>query len=157
VAVWRVYLQSLAKSHITIYPSQYQVTFNQQNGKKERVFVDLAAIYPTPEEPGSELSFAEVWAANRGLLDKSWEQDEDPSPREATPPTDDNVSPRVDELAEAISTQLIVHREVVKLDENGAIIDQRPREDRPKKKKVMEVNETQISMSWASYSYSLLT
>jgi len=143
-----MYLQSLAKSHITIHPSQYQVTFNQQNGKKERVFVDLAAIYPTPEEPGSELSFAEVWAANRGLLNKSWGQHEKTASGASVLPAEENDSPLVDQLAEAISTKLTVHHEVVKLDENGAIIDNHPRGGRPKKKKVMEVNETQISRSY---------
>ena len=120
------------------------MTFNQQNGKKERVFVDLSAIYPTPEEPGSELSFAEVWAANRGLLDKSWENENAPLQEARLPVA--HTPPRMDELAEAITTKLIVHHEVVKLDENGAIIENHQRGGRPKKKKVMEVNETQISM-----------
>ncbi len=133
--------QSLAKSHIAIHPSQYQVTVNPQSGKKERVFVDLRAIYPTPEEPGTELSFAEIWAANRGLLGCRWDDEQSPS-------MDENVSPQVDALADAISTKLVVHHDAVLLDENGRVQNHGQRDSRPKKKKVTEVNETQISECW---------
>src|SRR5262245_29417635 len=126
--------QSLAKSHITIHPSQYQVTVNPQNGRKERVFVDLRAIYPTPEEPGTELCFAEVWAARRGLLTKSWADSEGYRPSKATssPILSESRSPSVDLLTEAVSTKLIVHHDQM-LDENGAVKDH-SKEGRPKKK-----------------------
>src|SRR3954452_15444376 len=69
-------LQSLdkrmAESHITIHHSQFQVTVNPSNGRKVRVFVDLRVVYPTPDEPGTELSFEEIWATNRGWLDREW-------------------------------------------------------------------------------------
>ena len=138
-----MYSQSLAKSHITIHPAQYQVTMNPQNGKKERVFVDLRTIYPTPDEPGTELSFEEVWAAKRGLLNQFSEHDE-PSSREVSAPVEEEQTPEVEQLVEAVSTKLVVHHDMVLLDENGVMMHP-PRQDRPKKKKVMEVNETQIS------------
>jgi checkpoint serine/threonine-protein kinase len=109
-------------------------------GKKERVFVDLRAVYPTPEEPGTELSFEEVWARNRGWMDRVWD---DEIAEEETPLQGENAMSEVDLLAEAVSEKLVVHHDVVMLDENGAPI--LPREGKPRKKKVMEVNETQIS------------
>lgn len=108
------------------------MTKNPANGKKERVFVDLQVVYPSPEEPGTELSFEEVWAANRNWLNRSWENDEASDIAE----NNENSPPVV---ARAASSKMIIT-----LDENGCIPEQN-REGRSKKKKVMEVNETQIS------------
>lgn len=127
----------LSKSHITIAPSQYQVTKNPASGKKERVFVDLQAVYPSPEEPGTELSFEEVWAANRGWLHQTWEDD---GPAEGKYPDNNEFNPSA--LADRIDTKLVLHHDVVTLDENGRLPDHHRG---AKKKKVMEVNETQIS------------
>ena len=118
------------------------MTRNPATGKKERVFVDLQAIYPRPEEPGTELSFEEVWAANRGWLDQTWEDDE---PIEADyPENDENNPPLPDDRFEA---KLVVQHNVVTLDENGHLPDHHRG---GKKKKKMEVNETQISKSGLS-------
>ncbi|KIH90373.1 checkpoint serine/threonineeeee-protein kinase [Sporothrix brasiliensis 5110] len=120
------------------------VTVNPASGKKERVFVDLRAVYPTPEEPGTELSFEEIWAANRGLQHRSWD--------EVAPAKEDQdllfspVGPRqMDVLADTVATKLVVHRDVVRLDENGAMIKNHDQNNRPRKKKVVEANVTQIS------------
>lgn len=43
----------------------------------ERIYVDLEMIYPEPDIPGTELSFEEVWARNRGWLSRAW--DDEPS------------------------------------------------------------------------------
>ena len=121
--------QQLSKSHIAIHHSQAQVTVNQK-GKKERVFVDLRAVYPSPDEPGTELSFEEIWAATRGWLHQSWD-------------TEEQVPSEVDRLARKMSHKLVVHHDVVQLDENGAPL--LPKTGKPRKKKVSEVNHTQIS------------
>lgn len=113
---------------------------NPNNGKRERVFVDLRAVYPTPENPGSERSFEEVWAANRGWLDQTW--DDDVAEADCAG-QDDNTPPDVDLLADSVAEKLVVHHDVVTLDENGAPM--LPREGKSKKKKVIEANETQIS------------
>ncbi|POR35369.1 Checkpoint serine/threonine-protein kinase bub1 [Tolypocladium paradoxum] len=129
-------------NNIVVVPSKSQVTVHPQTGKKECIFVDLAAIYPTPEEPGTELSFDEVIAANRGWLDHSWDEE----------PVDENLvhepAPQLHEIEELSkgmgSGKLVVHQDRVLYDENGAVIEP-PREPRAgKKKKLMEVNETQI-------------
>ncbi|SPN96972.1 related to mitotic checkpoint serine/threonine protein kinase [Cephalotrichum gorgonifer] len=63
-------------SHFVVQSSEYQVTVNPVTGKRERIFVDLATLYPTPEIPGSELSFEEIWARNRGWLDRPRDEEE---------------------------------------------------------------------------------
>lgn len=135
--------KTISSSHIAIRHAQHQVTVNAR-GQKERVFVDLREVYPTPEEPGTELSFEEVWARKRGWLDRTWPDDtveeEETALRDEN---DENRVPDVDLLADDVSQKLVVHHDVVMLDENGAPI--LPHKSKTKKKKVMEVNETQIS------------
>lgn len=139
-----MYIQSLsriAESHIVIAPSKHQVVVNSQSGKRERIFVNLEAIYPTPEEPGTELSFEELWAANQGWLGVCWE-DGSFIEEQQEPPSRGQLS-EVDLLSQQVAEKLVVHQDIVELDENGAIKDQ-PKPGKSKKKKVIEVNETQI-------------
>lgn len=143
--------QSLSQiKNIVVVPSKNQVTVHPQTGKKEYIFVDLAAIYPTPDEPGTELSFEEIAAANRGWLDCAWEEetiDENRVPQTAVP---------LHEIEEI--SKLAIHKDVTMYDENGAAIENHPVAKTAKKKKVMEVNETQISTSIpALWSYNSLT
>ena len=127
----------LSQSHITIHHSKSQVTYNQR-GQKERIHVDLSTVYPTPDLPGTELGFEEIWAAARGWLDRSWKQE---LPQTGAP-TQKTTASDVDVLTREVSEKLVVHHDTIKLDENGAPI--MPRTGRSKKK-VHEVNETQIS------------
>lgn len=115
-----------------------------QTGKRERVYVNLRALYPDPDnDPGSEFSFEEVWAAKRGWLDRTWE-DEEALPQRPIQAVDEEAAELVDLIEQvSVSEKLLVHHDVVMLDENGAVKDSR--EGKGKKKKVMEVNETQIS------------
>ena len=108
------------------------------------MFVNLEAIYPAPEEPGTELSFEELWAASRGWLDCDWAEenllDEEPQHHQQS----ENQPSQVDLLSGQLKTKLVVHRDTLMLDENGALKDI-AKPFKSKKKKVMEVNETQIS------------
>ncbi|KAI1828021.1 Mad3/BUB1 homology region 1-domain-containing protein [Xylaria intraflava] len=133
-------LARIAESHIIIAPSKHQVIVNPQNGRRERIHVNLEAVYPAPEEPGTELSFEEIWAANRGWLDACWDDESliDHHPAVA----DENASP-VDVLSGAVEQKLIIHRDTVELDENGTVKDH-AKPSKGRKKKVMEVNETQV-------------
>ena len=45
---------------------------NPRTGKTERVFVNLEAVYPNPEDHDEEYSFEELRAKHRGWLHKSW-------------------------------------------------------------------------------------
>ncbi|KAK3394714.1 Mad3/BUB1 homology region 1-domain-containing protein [Podospora didyma] len=135
--------EQLSQSHIAIHHSKLQVTVNPVNGKKERIFVDLRAVYPTPDEPGTELSFEEIWAASRGLFNQKWDDVLSPV---LTPivdgDRDENSLPDMNLLTEQVSKKLMVHHDVVRLDENGAPVY--PKQNKPRKKKAVEVNETQI-------------
>ncbi|KAI0864241.1 Mad3/BUB1 homology region 1-domain-containing protein [Xylaria cubensis] len=134
-------LARIAESHIVIAPSKHQVIINPQNGKRERVYVNLEAVYPTPEEPGTELSFEELWAASRGWLDACWDDESLADYQHEV--ADEDITP-VQALTKGVEQKLMIHRDTVPLDENGALIKEHPRPAKGRKKKVMEVNETQI-------------
>lgn len=52
----------------------------------------------------------------------------------------------IDEVSKGVGEKLVIHQDSVQYDENGAVMEERPRLAKGgKKKKVMEVNETQIS------------
>lgn len=133
-----------------IAPSKHQVITNPANGRRERVFVNLEAVYPTPEEPGTELSFEELWAGSRGWLDCSWEDyeteenDYDVDLETADENDENDENAQINMLNQKIATKLVVHHDVVELDENGAV-KQQHKSSKPRKKKLMEFNETQIS------------
>ncbi|TGJ87970.1 hypothetical protein E0Z10_g764 [Xylaria hypoxylon] len=134
-------LARIAESHIVIAPSKHQVIVNPQNGKRERIYVNLEAVYPAPEEPGTELSFEELWAAGRGWLDACWD---DESLVDCRHEVADENTPPVEVLSRAVEQKLVIHRDIVPLDENGALKDYHPKPTKGRKKKIMEVNETQI-------------
>jgi checkpoint serine/threonine-protein kinase len=123
------------------------VTVNQK-GRTERVFVNLEAIYPTPDVVGSELSLEELRAGSRGWLSKSW-QSETPAKDTGEDPLDLKDSIResnlnTDEIIREVSAKLVIARDPVALDENGAA-KEIGREGRGRRMKIKEVNETQIS------------
>ncbi|KAI1345227.1 Mad3/BUB1 homology region 1-domain-containing protein [Xylariaceae sp. FL0016] len=138
-------LSRIAESHIVIAPSKHQVIINPASGKRERVFVNLEAVYPTPEEPGTELSFEELWAGNRGWLDINWD-DESIAGGEQLQLHDENIPSQVDILSQKVESKLVSYRDVATLDENGRPMKEqsKPTSSKGRKKKVMEVNETQI-------------
>ncbi|KAG6136335.1 hypothetical protein E4U50_004125 [Claviceps purpurea] len=127
-------------NNFVVVPSKSQVTVHPQTGKKEYIFVDLEAIYPTPDEPGSELSFEEVIAARRGWLDQTWD---DENVDESVVAEQLDGYREMKKISRGVDTMLSIHRDELLLDENGDIRQQA--QPRPtKKKKTMEFNETQI-------------
>ncbi|KAF7875285.1 hypothetical protein EAF04_002457 [Stromatinia cepivora] len=142
-------------------PELQQVTINPKNGRSERIFVNLEAVYPTPDKIGTELSFEELRAAHRGWLDKLWEPELDIPPEEPVsnePTQDSNVSIETitrdipDKLViardpvfsdENRSEKLVIPKDPVYLDENGAKKEHN-KETKHRRMKVKEVNKTQI-------------
>lgn len=53
-------------------PHKEQLTVNLRSGRQEMIFVNLEAVYPTPDDLGTEMSFEELRAFNRGWLAKKW-------------------------------------------------------------------------------------
>lgn len=135
--------QSLQINNIVVVPSQNQVTVHPQTGKKERIFVGLEAIYPTPDQPGTELSFEEIVAANRGWLEHVWDDELVDNSRGL----EESGSPlrEIEGMNRGMADKLVVDQDRVLYDENGAIMEPPCDSRLSKKKKVMEVNETQIS------------
>jgi checkpoint serine/threonine-protein kinase len=134
----------------TIVPLKEQMTVNARNGRQERIFVNLEAVYPTPEISGSEMSFEELRACSRGWLSKQWQPERvDVFVLEDTKSLDTAQQPtRLGGedlvLNQAFAEKLVIPRDAPILDENGAV-KETGREGRSRKLKTMEVNETQIS------------
>lgn len=117
------------------------MTVNPKNGRSEHVFVNLEALYPTPHVNGSELSFDELMAGHRGWLNKVWKP-EISQPRSQDQTEESNIS--IDDLSRGVSEKLVIARDPVALDENGAA-KEHSRDGRGRRMKLKEVNETQIS------------
>lgn len=122
---------------------------NPRNGRSERIFVNLEAIYPTPDAIGSELSFEELRASHRGLLSKVWKPEpkskvvDENSTSELQDRTEESGL-RIDTIDQSHTGKLIIAGDAVVLDENG-VAKEGSREGRSRKMKIKEVNETQIS------------
>jgi len=147
-------IQSLSKSTYVqcIFPVQEQMTVNPRNGRSERIFVNLAAVYPRPTVEGSEMSFEELRASTRGWLKKTWTS-EKIEKRTKTKAQKLEVFSDVEEswtdafnstLNRNVEEKLIISRDLSAFDENGAVKEGN-REGRGRRLKTMEVNETQIS------------
>ncbi|KAL2362440.1 hypothetical protein RJZ56_004659 [Blastomyces dermatitidis] len=57
-------------------PRNEKESTNPRTGKVERVYVNLEAIYPDPENPLVEMSLEELRAFSRGWMDKDWSKQE---------------------------------------------------------------------------------
>ena len=133
---------------------------NQRSGRQEKIFVNLEAVYPTPEVPGTELSFEELRASSRGWLQKKWKPErvdffvlEDAKSLTPQPLAFEEAEDVA--LSKVLAEKLVIPRDLVIFDENGAV-KEIGREGRSRKLKTMEVNETQISMMDHSSSIGLM-
>jgi checkpoint serine/threonine-protein kinase len=125
-----------------IDPAQEQVIVNQK-GRTERIFVNLEAIYPSPDIAGSELSLEELRASHRGWLSKIWSPENLPKLNNVSmQSTEPDL--QVEELRGKFSEKLVIARDPVTLDENGAAKEP-SREGKGRRMRIKEVNETQIS------------
>ena len=140
-----IYIQSLSRvTDTAVAPSSYQVTVHPILGTKEHIFVNLSVIYPTPDEPGTELSFEEIIAFNRGLLDRSWDVDE--VEETLTPDPIREVS-EIEDISHGFKEKMMIRRDEPIHDENGHVVQPPQPSKMHKKKKTMEANATQISKS----------
>jgi len=137
------------------YADIQQVT-NPKTGKIERVFVNLEAIYPNPNDPLEEMSFEELRAQSRGWLRKDWaaesKQRSSNQPRVATieqsSPLNTADEPANDSLADGNEQNLEIQDNFKGLGGIPAVEDssRAGRSGRPRKTKTMEVKvETQTS------------
>ncbi|PQE31879.1 putative mitotic checkpoint serine threonine kinase protein [Rutstroemia sp. NJR-2017a WRK4] len=127
-------------------PELQQVTINPKNGRSERIFVNLEAVYPTPERPGTELSFEELRAAYRGWLSKVWEKElQEQKQSHDFEPCEPAEEPKISSgtVTRTIPVKLDISRDPVLVDENG-MKKEHHKEGKQRRMKVKEVNETQI-------------
>jgi checkpoint serine/threonine-protein kinase len=118
---------------------------NPRTGRRERVFVNLEAVYPDYKNPNHEVCFEELRAASRGWLRKDWSKPTKPlkeihtnaAGRGSGLPSDlEEMTDR--SLAQDVKQKLVL----------GESSQDDPRDRRlskVKKIKVKEVGETQTS------------
>ncbi|ESZ90842.1 hypothetical protein SBOR_8787 [Sclerotinia borealis F-4128] len=125
-------------------PELQQVTINPKNGRSERIFVNLEAVYPTPDKIGTELSFEELRAAHRGWSSKIWEPELDiPQEKPVSHESAKESNFSIETITQQIPEKLVIARDLVYLDENGAKKEHN-KETKHRRMKVKEVNKTQI-------------
>ena len=130
---------------------------NPRTGKVERVFVNLEAVYPNPNDSNEEYSFEELRAKHRGWLDRSW-------PRKIVHERPEGLNEQCEEsfgnvtlakgieaeedaiLAMNVQEQLNIVDEGTDQGPSEMIAGDDDRSTRPRKKKIMEVRaEAQTS------------
>ncbi|MCJ1281723.1 hypothetical protein MMC26_001045 [Xylographa opegraphella] len=142
------------KSQIASVYADQQEAVNPRTGKVERVFVNLEAVYPNPNDSNEEYSFEELRARHRGWLDKSW-------PRKSAQQIPEELGNQCQEsyddmpLVEGVEREddailALKVREELNIADEGAdqeLLDTTAGEDenrddrstRPRKKRIMEV------------------
>ena len=131
---------------------------NPRTGKVERVFVNLEAVYPNPNDLNEEYSFEELRARHRGWLDKNWQTEKrrDREPKQHKKATEVLIDEDEPQSPGHIAIVHTDHRELDIEDNrtedspgNADTIKEGSREGastRPRKKRIMEVKgETQTS------------
>jgi len=131
---------------------------NAKTGKIERVFVNLEAVYPNPDNPDEEMSFEELRAQSRGWLNRDWGAERRaarqaasvlsslPEPISSPASAIEDMGGNTQESQPAIEAALRTDRRVEAT--SGKDTGREGKPSRPKKMKVMEVKgETQTSRS----------
>ncbi|MCJ1295185.1 hypothetical protein MMC34_006747 [Xylographa carneopallida] len=134
---------------VSVYAGQ-QMAVNPRTGKVERVFVNLEAVYPNPNDSNEEYSFEELRAKHRGWLDRSW-------PRKIVHERPEGLNEQCEEsfgnvtlakgieaeedaiLAMNVQEQLNIVDEGTDQGPSEMIAGDDDRSTRPRKKKIMEV------------------
>lgn len=118
---------------------------NPRTGRRERVFVNLEAVYPDYKNPNHEISFEELRAMSRGWTNRNWRSQKQPLKQisgNAEPSTEKLVARGPEkELPDQFNQKLALNDSQLDQDENR---DNRAAKAR--KPKVREVQgETQTS------------
>lgn len=133
-------------------------------GRYELIYVNLEAMYPTPEIDGSELCSEELMARERGYLDIVWEP-EIPQVSHVVPKQkkkggfaifsgEEEAAPaRKISLSQTFEDKMDISRDdeqIPMVDENGQVI-QPAKLGKNRRIKRVEVNETQTSKQDAGF------
>ena len=157
MALWRIVIQSLSIPSDTYKATSSnhaeQQSLNAKTGRIERIFVNLEAVYPNPDDPAEEYSFDELRAKYRGWLDKKWDAQE--TFNTAQDGGEQNEAGTIDDSVEVSLIQATQQSLDADEDVEDGIIQgvSKPKEEIPegrsgrtRKKRVMEIRvETQTS------------
>lgn len=118
---------------------------NPRTGRRERVFVDLEAVYPDYKNPCHEVSFEELRAMKRGWLDKNWRVPKQPLKQISGNVTGEPLAEKQAELPEQFSQKMALG-ESQSSQSSQPLAERESRGDKPRKSRVREVKgETQTS------------
>ncbi|KAL2870997.1 putative checkpoint protein kinase (SldA) [Aspergillus lucknowensis] len=95
---------------------------NPRTGRRERVFVDLAAVYPDYKNPSHEISFEELRAIKRGWMEKDWRAHKEPLNQisgNTTLPEEDPAKPCGHDVDKALPDQFHQKLTLNDADEDG--------------------------------------
>lgn len=115
---------------------------NPRTGRRERVFVNLEAVYPDYKNPNLEVCFEELRAARRGWLQKDWSKSKKPL-KEIHTNAAGRLSSDLEEGTDRSLAQDVKQRLV--LGDSSQDDNRDRRLSKVKKIKVKEVGETQTS------------
>jgi checkpoint serine/threonine-protein kinase len=147
--------QPLVKRIPQVVPEHHvREAMNPRTGRRERVFVNLEAVYPDYKNPSYEVSFEELRAGSRGWTTKHWK-----SSKKALKEIPDNAAGRTQFLQDAkpeSTDQTLAEEAKQKLNLQDNVCGQNespsnaeePRESKKakvKKIKMKEIGETQTS------------
>jgi checkpoint serine/threonine-protein kinase len=125
---------------------------NPRTGRRERVFVNLEAVYPDYRNPSHEISFEELRAISRGWMQKDWskkvlkEVSGNAAGRNST--LHDERQQGTDKALAAEMNEKLTLRENSPHQAETVDLQEEPRDSRagkPRKIKVREIGETQTS------------
>lgn len=158
--------QAIITNNIPI-PRNEKETVNPRTGKVERVFVNLEAIYPDPENPHVEMSLEELRAFSRGWMDRDWSRQEKEPLKEISanvpyrdPPTHRYGEDGVDKsISTPLKEKLVIHNQSPQLeDPHGAEVNRDCKGSKSRRLKVREVKgETQTGEIGFPLHYDSIT
>ncbi|KAL1983026.1 hypothetical protein VTN96DRAFT_573 [Rasamsonia emersonii] len=124
---------------------------NPRTGRRERVFVNLEAVYPDYKNPGYEISFEELRAISRGWMQKDWSlqkkalKEISGNATSRNPPLQDYKQQSTDKALEGDMNQRLAIREKSSHQTETVELQEEPRDgksSKARKIKVREIGET---------------
>ena len=112
---------------------------NPRTGRRERVFVNLEAVYPDYKNPTHEVCFEELRAASRGWLQKDWSKSKK-ALKEIHANTAGRLPSDFEEATDRLLAQDVKHRLVL-----GESSQDDYRDSRSSKVKKIKMKEREVS------------
>jgi checkpoint serine/threonine-protein kinase len=137
--------------------SERQEVRNPRTGKIERVFVNLEAVYPNPNDSNEEMSFEELRAQSRGWTSRNWaaeklhKQVEDVGSKVSGGDLDGQAADLLLDLMHVQDGEhdsSVTETAVVRVDEMPEGSSRVSRTGRTKKMKIMEVKAETQTGTW---------